>query len=187
MRRAILIAASVAFVGSVYAANWLVNHYGPIRVWPTTLFAPAGVYVVGLAFLLRDTCQRFGGQVLALGLIALGTLLSMWVSTGLALASGAAFAVSEIMGLALFWSLGGNRGGKFQLGAAVIVASVVAAALDSYVFLALAPTLVPGLDNVDAFFKGQFVAKVSVLALAVPFVLLARRQWPTATPEPSAA
>lgn len=177
-RTVILVAASITFVATVYIANWLVDHYGPIRVWPTTLLAPAGVYVVGLAFLLRDTIQRFGGQMLALALIAAGTLLSVLVSPALALASGLAFAASEVAGLAVFWLAGGNRGGSLQLGWAVILASVTAAAIDSYVFLSLAPTFIPGVDNVSAFFKGQFVAKLSVVALAVPFILIARRRYP---------
>ncbi len=178
MRRLTLICASVAFVATVWLANWLVNHYGPIRVWPTNLRAPAGVYAVGLAFLLRDTCQRFGGQKLALGLIALGTALSVIVSWQLAFASGSAFAVSEIVGLALFLALGGTIAGPLRLGAAVVVASLAAAALDSFVFLWLAPTFIPGTSNVHLFFEGQFVAKISVLALAVPFVLLARKRYP---------
>lgn len=177
-RRLILIVAGVAFVATVYIANWLVNRYGPIRVWGTDLYAPAGVYVVGLAFLLRDTIQRFAGQSLALGLIGIGTLLSVAVNPQLAFASGTAFAVSEVVGLGVFWALRGNTAGKVGLAGAVIAASVLAAALDSWVFLALAPTFVPGLDNVHAFFEGQFVAKISVVALSVPFVLLARKRYP---------
>jgi len=176
--RLLVLVAGAAFVFTVYLANWLVNRYGPIRVWGTDLYAPAGVYVVGLAFLLRDTIQRFAGQFIALALIAVGTLLSVAVNPKLALASGVACAASEIAGLAIFWLLRGNTAGKAGLAAAILVASVAAAALDSYVFLSLAPTLVPGVDNVHAFFKGQFVAKVSVVALAAPFVLLARRRYP---------
>lgn len=184
-QRAIVVTASIAFVASVWFANWLVNHYGPIRVWPTTLMAPAGVYVVGLAFLLRDTVQRFAGQRLALALIALGTVLSVIVSWQLALASGAAFAISEVVGLAVFWAAGGNTSGPKRLSLAVVAASLAAAALDSYVFLSLAPTFVPGTDNVHLFFKGQFVAKVSVLVLAVPFVLLARKRYPATEAVPA--
>ena len=46
MRRLTIGLAAVGFVATVYFANWLVDHYGPIRVWPTHLLAPAGVYVV---------------------------------------------------------------------------------------------------------------------------------------------
>ncbi len=178
MRRLTLIVASVAFVATVWFANWLVNHYGPIRVWPTHLLAPAGVYVIGLAFLLRDTVQRFGGQILAVTLIAVGAALSIFVSPRLALASAAAFATAELLGLAIFWMLRGNTAGPRLLLLAVVAASVAAAALDSYVFLTIA-------FHSLAFWQGQFVAKISVLALAVPFVLIARRRWPTVEPLPA--
>lgn len=54
-------------------------------------------------------------------------------------------------------------------------ASVVAAAIDSAVFLQLA-------FHDLAFFRGQLVAKLSVTVLAIPFVLLARKRMPTAKP-----
>lgn len=177
-RMLIVAVASVAFVATIWFANWLVNRYGPIRVWPTDLRAPAGVYMVGIAFLLRDTVQRLAGQRLALALIALGTVLSVFVSPTLALASGVAFAASEVLGLALFVALGGNRGGPVQLGAAVVVASLAAAALDSLLFLWIAF----GWGAVDAYWVGQFVAKTSVLVLAIPFVAIARRAAPTPAP-----
>jgi uncharacterized PurR-regulated membrane protein YhhQ (DUF165 family) len=171
VRRVIIVLASAAFVASVYFANWLVNRYGPINVWPTALMAPAGVYVVGLAFLLRDTIQRFAGQRLAILLIAIGTGLSVFVSPKLALASAAAFAASEITGLGIFWLGGGNTGGTSRLGLAVIASSVAAAAIDSYIFLQIA-------FGSLAFFGGQFVAKIMVTAIAIPFVLIARKRWP---------
>lgn len=178
MRRLTILAASIGFVTTVYFANWLVNRYGPIRVWPTELLAPAGVYVVGLAFLLRDTCQRLGGQWLALGLIAVGTGLTfLFVDARLAEASAAAFAASEIIGLAIFLTFGGNSGGPVILGAAVVAASAAAAAVDSVLFLWIAF----GRDGLT-FFEGQMVAKVMVVALAIPFVLLARKRIPAPQP-----
>lgn len=177
MRRLTALAAAAAFVLTVYLANWLVDRYGPIRVWPTSLLAPAGVYVVGLAFLLRDTVQRLEGHLLALSTIAAGTALSVLVSPRLALASACAFAASEVLGLALFMLAGGRRGGPARLGVAVLVSSAAAAALDSYVFLSIA-------FGSLAFFEGQFVAKLTVTALAAPFVLAARR-WPAPRPQPA--
>ena len=171
MRRLTLTAAACAFVASVWLANYLVNTYGPIRVWPTSLYAPAGVYVIGVAFLLRDTIQRFAGQWVALALVAVGTGLSALVNPTLAAASAAAFAASELLGLLVFTTLGGNTAGPRRLTIAVIVAQAAAAALDSYVFLTIA-------FGSLAFFDGQMVAKVSVTILALPFVLAARRRWP---------
>jgi len=176
VRRLTVLAASAAFVATVYFANWLVNRYGPIRVWPTDLLAPAGVYVVGLAFLLRDTIQRLAGQWLALALIAVGTGLTfLFVDHRLAGASAAAFAVSEVLGLAIFLTLGGNVGGPVILGGAVVAASLVAAAIDSVLFLWIA------FGNL-AFFEGQFIAKIMVVALAIPFVFFARRTFPKPVP-----
>ena len=173
-RRATALAAALLFVLTVYLANWLVNRYGPIGFWPTAV--PAGTFVIGLAFLLRDTVQRLEGQTLALAAIAIGTILSaVLVSERLALASATAFIASELVGLTLFWAAGGNHGGPRRLGAAIIGSSLAAAALDSYIFLAIA------FGNL-AFFGGQFVAKILVVTLALPFVFAARRALPTPAP-----
>jgi uncharacterized PurR-regulated membrane protein YhhQ (DUF165 family) len=171
-RRLTAAAAALGLLGSIYLANWLVENVGPIRVWPTTLHAPAGVYVVGLAFLLRDTIQRFAGTLPALATIAAGCGVAVLVSPRLALASAAAFACSELAGLAVFRLSRGNTAGPAGLTGAVVASSLVAAALDSYVFLTIA-------FGDLGFFSGQFVAKLSVAALALPFVLGARRLLPS--------
>lgn len=170
--------AAAGFVFTIWLANWLIKHYGPVRVWPTRLHAPAGVYAVGLAFVLRDVVQRLTGRVVPLALVAVGCGVSaLVVDAGIAGASAAAFAASEAAGLALFWAAGGRTGGPPRVGLAVVLAGAAAAALDSYVFLSLAPQLVPGLDNVSAFFDGQVVAKLSVTVLAIPLVLASRRRF----------
>jgi uncharacterized PurR-regulated membrane protein YhhQ (DUF165 family) len=175
LRRLIIPAVTVAFVATVWLANWLVHRFHVIQVWPTDLRAPAGVYVVGLAFVLRDFIQYRASRLLALAAIAAGTLLSIFVSPELALASGCAFAISEVGGLLVFWLWQ-----DVSVALAVLIAGIAAAAIDSYVFLSLAPQLVPGLNNVEAFWTGQFVAKVTMSALAVPVVLGIRLRWPRA-------
>ena len=171
MKKIVVCSAWVAFVATVVVANWLVKHYGPVRVWPTALLAPAGVYAAGLAFLLRDTLQRLAGNYVALAGIAAGTVLSVFIATPeLAFASASAFAASEAAGLAFFWLLGGTFGGPGRVLTALVTSSLVAAAIDSWLFLTLA-------FHNTAFFNGQFVGKVSVTALALPLVLLARRSY----------
>lgn len=165
MRRTAAALAFVGLLGSVYAANYLVQHVGIIRVWPTELLAPAGVYLAGVAFLFRDTVQRLAGVWWALLGIAAGAALSYTISPTLAGASAAAFTASELVGLAVLAALGR------RLALAVGTAQVAAAAVDSVVFLWLA-------FNSLAFFEGQFVAKVSVLALAYPVVLAWRKVLP---------
>lgn len=174
MHRLAIALATVAFVATVWLANWLIVHVGPIRVWPTDLLAPAGVYVVGLAFVLRDFIQYRSSRWLALGAIAAGTILSyLIVSHAIAKASAAGFLAAEAIGLLTFWALQ-----RWSVVGAVLCAGVVAAALDSYVFLSLAPQFIPGLDNVQTFFEGQFVAKVTMSVLAIPFVIGTRRWVP---------
>lgn len=165
-RRLTVASATALFIFTVYGANWLVQHVGPIRVWPTMLLAPAGVYVVGLAFVLRDYVQYQGSKLLALAAIAAGTGLSVLVSPTLAFASACAFAASEVVGLLAFW-IGQRR----SIVGSVLVAGVLAAALDSYIFLSLA-------FHSLAFFDGQLVAKLTMSLLAAPVVVLVRRLSP---------
>jgi queuosine precursor transporter len=164
-RRYIVAGSFAGLLASVWAANYLVQHVGIIRVWPTDLRAPAGVYLAGVAFLFRDTVQRLAGVWWALLGIGLGAALSYSVSPTLAGASAAAFTASELTGLLVLWLLGR------RLVAAIAGAQAAAAAVDSVVFLALAF----GWAGVRSFFEGQFVAKVSVLALAYPVVYACRR------------
>jgi hypothetical protein len=151
---------ALAFTGlltAVYTANYLVQHVGIIRVWPWHLHAPAGVYMAGLAFLFRDTVQRLGSVVLALLGIACGALLSLAISPTLAGASAAAFAASELTGLVVLALLGR------WLVSAIVAAQVAAAVVDSLLFLWLAFGSV-------AFWEGQTVGKLTVLAVAFPVV-----------------
>lgn len=161
-RRLIVAGAFVGLLASVYAANYLVQHIGIVRVWPWHLYAPAGVYMAGLAFLFRDTVQRLGSVWLALAGIACGAFLSLAISPTLAGASAAAFTASEVTGLAVLWTLGA------WLIPAIVAAQVAAALVDSFVFLWLAFGSV-------AFWQGQTVGKLTVLALAFPVVYGSRK------------
>lgn len=173
MRNRVIVAVTAfCFILTIWTANWLVKTYGPVRVWPTDLMAPAGVYMVGLAFVLRDILQRLAGNGFALVCVAVGIVLSYAdVSHTLAWASAAAFAASEVAGLVIFAGLGGVRGDAQKTAGATVTSSVVAACLDSYVFLTIA-------FGSLAFFEGQVVAKLSVTLLFLPVVLGVRRFVP---------
>lgn len=163
MKRLVIGGAFVGLLASVYAANYLINRYHFVRVWPTHLEAPAGVYMAGLAFLFRDTVQRLASAWVALAGIACGAGLTLvLVSPNLAGASAAAFSASEVTGLVVLAALGR------RLLPAIVAAQLAAAAVDSLLFLWLA------FGNVR-FWEGQAVGKVSVLALAFPAVYLTRR------------
>jgi queuosine precursor transporter len=161
-RRVVVAGSFAGLLASVYFANYLVEHVGIVRIWPWHLYAPAGVYMAGVAFLFRDTVQRLHSVWLALFGIACGATLSLLVSPTLAGASAAAFTASELTGLVVLWLLG-----RWLL-AAVVTAQVAAAAVDSALFLWLA-------FHSLVFFQGQFVGKLTVLAVAFPLIYGWRR------------
>lgn len=161
MRLAGFVAAGL-FVGTVFAANWAVEHVGVVPVG-FGLMAPAGVYFAGLAFFLRDLVHRTIGKRWALAAIAVGAAASWWVSPVLAVASASAFAVSELVDFAVYLAVV-RRGYAKAVGASGAVASVV----DSAVFLWLA------FGSLE-FLYGQVLAKWYMTLAAVALVLASRR------------
>lgn len=148
MRSALLI---IAFAATIPLANWLIGHVG-IQLDPAgphlisvgfALYAPSGVLAVGLALVLRDLVQRAAGVWAAGGAVVLGTVLSFALApASLAMASGAAFLLSEAADLAVYTPLARRR-----LALAVVLSGVAGALVDSALFLWLAfgdLTLLPG-------------------------------------------
>jgi queuosine precursor transporter len=83
------------YIGTIFAANWALATFGLIPVG-FGLLAPAGVLFAGLALSLRDRVQDALGRRATLAAILFGALCSALVSPRLALASGAAFLLSEL-------------------------------------------------------------------------------------------
>ena len=168
--------AFAAFLGLIPLANWMIQHVGTVCVpqgpclVPVApgILAPSGVLTVGAALVLRDVLQRCLGLRWGLGAIALGTLLSVLVAPpALVLASGTAFAVSELADFAVYTPLQRRR-----LLTAVVASSVAGLVIDSIVFLALAYGSL-------AFLPGQIIGKLWAVLIAVPLVRLLRRVAPT--------
>lgn len=172
MTRTVGLAAAVAYLSCIVVANWLVNTYGVVPVG-FGLSAPAGVYAVGVAFTLRDITQRLLGLPATLVAIVIGIGLSCAVSPRLALASGVAFGVSELVDLSIYTPLNRDR---FVL--AVVASNVVGAAVDSILFLWIA-------FGSLGFFRGQMVGKLAMTALAVPIVWRVRRALPVHAVHPA--
>ena len=111
-------AALVCFLGLIPLANWMILHIGTVcppggpcllPVAPGIL-APSGVITVGAALVLRDVVQRCLGAPWSLGAIAAGTLLSALVApAALVVASGTAFALSEVADFAVYTPLQRRR------------------------------------------------------------------------------
>ena len=153
--------ALILFIGTIFAANWLIEHVGIVNVG-FGLMAPAGVFMVGLAFTFRDVTQRTLGTPAVLIAIVAGAALSYLVSPAFALASGVAFLFSELADLAVYTPLEQRT----WVGA-VVLSNTVGLVLDSVLFLAIA-------FGSQEFLAGQVVGKAWMTVLAVPVLLLIR-------------
>ena len=176
IRNRVGFAAFACFLASIPLANWMILHVGTVcapqgpclvPVAPG-LLAPSGVLTVGAALVLRDVVQRCLGLTWGLLAIAAGTLLSALVApAALVVASGTAFALSELADFAVYTPLQQRR-----LMLAVVLSSVVGLVVDSLVFLLLA------FGSLE-FLAGQVVGKLWAVVFAIPLVRLLRRVAPT--------
>lgn len=156
--------AVLAYLAPVVAANWLTVHYGLVPVAPG-LLATAGTYAAGLAFVCRDAVQDAGGRWAALGALALGGVLSWFVATPqLAIASAAAFGLSELADMAIYTPL--RKRGYVR---AAVASNLVGSVVDTVVFLWLA-----GFGLAPLVVAGQLVGKAWMTLLVVGLVVIAR-------------
>lgn len=150
------IAAYAAFIATIPAANYTLERVGFVDV-PGLGPVASGVAWAGLAFVLRDVAQMLTNKWATLPAIAAGALLSAWLaSPALAVASAAAFALSEALDWAIYSPLA-NR----HFTTAVASSSVIGGAVDSAVFLQLAFGSTRGWWQLG-------VAKAVLVAAAIP-------------------
>jgi uncharacterized PurR-regulated membrane protein YhhQ (DUF165 family) len=136
--------AALTFVGLVVASNWLTIRYGPVLGG----WVIAGTFTAGLVLAARDGIREAAGpewRAWVWGAILAGALLSatMTYTAGgfpggptplrLALASGIAFAVSEIADTFVYEPL--RQSGRLR---ALAWSNAVGAVVDSVLFLSLA-------------------------------------------------
>jgi len=118
-------APMVGFVEGQFATYWAGD---PIPEFAKWLFNPVTI-VTGLVLVVRDFAQReIGHEVLIAMAIA---LFLTYVTSGgaLALASGAAFLISELVDWAMFTFT------KYKLSTRVLLSSAIAAPIDTTAFL----------------------------------------------------
>lgn len=157
-------AAAIPFAGyaaTIAGANWAST------LWPAVAVAglqiPAGAFFAGLAFTVRDFLQNAVGTRTTLLAIGLGAALSGLVADPrIALASAAAFAVSELVDLAVYTPLRHRS----QI-AAVGLSNTVGLLVDSLLFLPLA-------FGSLTYLSGQLVGKTATTVLAVAVLVSAR-------------
>lgn len=159
--RAIVYAA--AFLASIVAANIATATWGLVPIG-FGLMVTAGTFAAGVALVARDGVQRTTRTPLPVALIiSAGCALSWLLATpALAVASALAFTVAELVDWSIFTRLQGN------LPVAVVVSSLIAAPVDTVLFLHLA-----GFGVTWQAVLGQVLVKTAI-ALAVAGILTYR-------------
>jgi hypothetical protein len=184
--RPFALAALALYVGAIVLANYLIVHGMP-GATPTpfhtytlpTLFGlvcPAGTYMAALTFPLRDLVQRGGGRILGVVAIVVAALVSWWVSDpAIAIASGGTFLISESLDFLIYTPLQ-----RRWFVPAVIASGIVAAVVDSLVFLKWA-----GIGYGHGELAGLVVAKLLIVTLVGgPLAYGLRRVLPSKDQDP---
>lgn len=166
---ALRVLSLAGYVAAIVAANWLTATYGLVPVWPG-LAVTAGTYAAGFALLARDVVQDAAGRRAVLAAVWAGGAASWFLaSPALAVASTAAFLLSELVDMAVYTPL--RRRGWSR---AVIASGAAGALVDTVAFLSLAGF---GLDVSGV--AGQLVGKVLwATVLPVLIVMVVRRAVP---------
>lgn len=155
-RRAAGLVAAVSFIATIVLANYLTSRYGFVPVG-FGLTATAGTFAAGIALALRDATQDALGRRAVAVVIVLGAALSFLVADPfIAIASAAAFLISELADFAIYTPLRArSRLGDRRWAGAVVVSNVVGAVVDTAIFLGIAfgaAAILPGIP-------GQLVGK----------------------------
>ncbi|MDR1998548.1 MAG: hypothetical protein LBQ06_01205 [Frankiaceae bacterium] len=150
-------AALAVYMASVVLANVLTARLGLVAVG-FGLVATAGTYAIGGAYGTRDLVQWWLGRWYVFAAMAAGAVVSWWLATPrLAVASGATFALAEVLAFAVFVPL--RRRG---FAAAVAGASAAGVVADTFLFLWLA-----GFPLTLVVVAGQLLGKAYVTAAIV--------------------
>jgi len=154
------IAWIAAFIGSIVAANWTTSTFGLIPIG-FGLLVTAGTFAAGFALVARDGVQVSLGPYWTLAAVGSGAVLSAITSNpAIAIASGIAFLVSELVDFAVFTPMRSR-----SLPIAVIVSSVASAPVDTVLFLHLA-----GFGVTWQAVLGQFIVKTAVAGIAAIYL-----------------
>jgi uncharacterized PurR-regulated membrane protein YhhQ (DUF165 family) len=149
--------AAAGLLAAVIAANYVTTRFGFIPVG-FGLQATAGTIFAGVALALRDVIQDLLGKPATIGVIAAAAAVSYFVaSPAIAIASAVAFAVAELLDLAVYTPLRSHsRFGDWRWAAAVLASGVVGAIVDTVIFIGLAF----GAAMISQVLLGQLVGKM---------------------------
>ena len=108
--------------------NWSFTWAPMWKVLPGWAFNPVTI-VTGLVLVVRDFAQREVGHYVLIAMAIALALTAVAAGPELALASGGAFAIAELVDWALFTFT------KYRLSTRVLLSSAIAAPLDTTIFL----------------------------------------------------
>ncbi len=166
MNKTRIAAASAVYIGVIVLANWMTDTFGLVPIG-FGLMVTAGTFAAGAALIARDWLQVETNRWWVLAGIAAGVILSVVLANpAIAVASGVAFAVSELVDWGVFTPIRDK-----SLPLAVLVSSIVSAPVDTVLFLHIAGFGVTW----EAVF-GQFIVK-TVMALIVAGAIVAVSDW----------
>lgn len=150
-----------AYVGTIVAANWASTHSGALLFG--AVLVPAGTLWAGVTLTLRDVLhETVGGRGVAVA-ISVGAGLSwLLASPQIAVASGVAFGVSEIVDSVVYARLRARS----RLGA-VIGSNAIGLLIDSVLF-------VPMAFGSFAAVPGQILGKATATVLTVAVLLIGK-------------
>jgi len=148
---------SVIYISTVVAINMAFAYIPPIILFDGTIFT-VGSVIAGLVFVARDFAQREVGHKIVLLLMAAAGLLSYLLADPfVAIASIAAFAISEISDYIVYSKYKGDFNKR------VIFSSLVSVPIDTTVFLAI-------ISHLSALsFAVMCISKLLVVAYFVKF------------------
>lgn len=156
-RRTIVgVLAGAGLIGSVVVANWATSTFGFVPVGFGQA-ATAGTLAAGIALAARDAIQDALGKWWMLAFLAVAGVLSFLVADPhIAVASLAAFTVSELLDFAVYTPIRNkSRLGDKRWAAAVICSDIVGIIADTIVFIGIAF----GMSTVWQAMPGQFIGK----------------------------
>ena len=146
----------VFYLGSILVANLLVKYFGIVIVFGLSF--PAGAVMVGLSFSFRDMVQRSYGKKSCWLFMILATIITVMFSINIAVASGLAFFISELIDWFIFTYL------KTSYRKRVMFSNVISTPIDSLIFVPLVfgwvwPAII-----------GQAVIKIISSFIILPFI-----------------
>lgn len=164
------------YAAAIAGSNYLITHVGlPVPGSPTLhltpvgfgLYAPSGVWLAAISFPARDFIQRLGGRSWGIVAILLGAAVSFLVSDPrIAAASGITYLFSESADMLVYTPLQ-----RRFFTTAVVASGMVAAVVDSVLFLHLA-----GIPASLAVVSGLILGKIWVSLAAGPVTYTLRRK-----------